>query len=109
MTKPTLSGTEAVKQAGMTIHDYLFSAKDSIDELFGKGYAKEHPELVAECVRSQTLDFNNTALVAAVYTLGESIIEAAPSTSSTTANAMAMVKAVGEVADALRQGPLSKS
>lgn len=35
---------------------YLDAAVDRIDALFGKGYAREHPELVASLVQSMTLE-----------------------------------------------------
>ncbi|EGQ7810862.1 hypothetical protein I6Y99_004930 [Vibrio parahaemolyticus] len=36
-----------MKQAGYTADFWLKQAIDSIDEAFGKGYAKDNPELVA--------------------------------------------------------------
>jgi hypothetical protein len=38
--------TTLVNQAGPTAGQYLSEAVDKIDEVFGKGYARKHPELV---------------------------------------------------------------
>lgn len=73
MEKPTISNDYAVTQAGDTIMQYLKQAKRHIDDTFGKGYAKDHPELVAECVRSQAMDYNCSANTAVMYELVEAI------------------------------------
>ena len=31
----------------MTAHDYLLHAVADIDEMLGRGYARQHPELIA--------------------------------------------------------------
>lgn len=67
MNKPTINDTDAVFQAGATIGTYLSQAITEIDKQLGEGYAEKHPELIAECVRSQTMDFNSTALTAVLY------------------------------------------
>jgi hypothetical protein len=67
MERPTINNTNAVFQAGTTIGTYLSQAITEIDKQLGEGYAEKHPELVAECVRSQTMDFNSTALGAVLY------------------------------------------
>ena len=35
-----------MRQAYFTAHDYLMHAIHDIDEQLGKGYAKQHPELI---------------------------------------------------------------
>ncbi len=73
MERPTIDNTQAVFQAGDTISTYLSQAVEMIDRRFGKGYAAEHPALVAECIHSQALDYNSTALTAALYQLADGI------------------------------------
>ena len=48
------------KSAG-TIHDHLARAVECIDRIFGAGYAKEHPDLVATIVQTISAEFR-TAL-----------------------------------------------
>jgi hypothetical protein len=73
MDRPTVTNSHAVAQAGMTIGQYLSQAKTEIDRVFWNGFDEENPALVAECVRSQTLDYNNTALTDAIYELSDAI------------------------------------
>lgn len=73
MDRPSFGSTEAVYQAGATIGTYLSQAIEEIDSRLGEGYAKNHPELIAECVRSQTMDFNMTALTAVLYEIGDAL------------------------------------
>jgi hypothetical protein len=73
MKKPEIDATSAVYQAGSTVGVYLTQAIRKIDENLGAGYAKRHPELIAECVRSQTMDLNSVALVAAMYEIAEAL------------------------------------
>lgn len=69
MERPTINANDAVVQSGQTIAMYLGQAIDMIDRQFEIGYAKRNPALVAECVRSQTMDFNSVALCCAIYEL----------------------------------------
>jgi hypothetical protein len=75
MERPTISNTNAVFQAGSTIGTYLSQAIEEIDKRLGDGYATKHPELIAECVRSQTMDFNNTSITAALYQIADAIMD----------------------------------
>ena len=45
-------------QTGMTVHTYLHQAIKSIDEAFGDGYSKQHPELVGAFIQACALDFH---------------------------------------------------
>ena len=60
-------------QAGSTIGQYLCQAIRSIDDRLGEGYAEDHPELIVECIRSQTMDFNMTALSAVLYEISDAL------------------------------------
>ena len=41
------SNETLMRQASATADEYLFKAVDGIDGLFGEGFAKAHPELIA--------------------------------------------------------------
>ena len=62
MDRITLSGTEMMDQAWRTAGSYLTWAKQQIDEEFGKGYAKEHPELVAAFMKTCAQDFSDASM-----------------------------------------------
>ena len=47
----------------MTAHDYMMKAISDIDELLGKGYAKQHSELIAAYMQTAAIDFG-TAIIA---------------------------------------------
>ena len=58
------AGSETLfRQAPMTAHDYMLKAIDDIDKLLGKGYAKQHPELIAAYMQTAAIDFG-TAIIA---------------------------------------------
>lgn len=73
MERPTITNTNAVFQAGDTMATYLSCAIREIDERLGEGYASKHPELIAACIAAQASDFNNCALVAAIYQLADAM------------------------------------
>ena len=77
MERPTLSNEQALTQAGDTTHTYLHRAVRMLDDCFGQGYAAANPQLVAECIRSQTLDYHTTALTATLYAVGDTLESAA--------------------------------
>jgi hypothetical protein len=52
-----------LRQAGMTAHDYMLAGITSIDDLFGKGYAKAHPELLAAYMQTAAIDFHSAIIV----------------------------------------------
>ena len=58
---------------GVTIAQYLTQAIFEIDLRLGDGYAEKHPGLIAECVRSQTLDFNNCLMVATIWEIRDTL------------------------------------
>ena len=53
---------QLMRQAGTTALEYMIYAIDAIDECFGEGYAKKHPELVGAFMRTCAADFH-TAVV----------------------------------------------
>lgn len=57
MDQVTATTAELMKQASMTASDYMRQAISDIDEEFGEGYAKKHPELVSGMVQAAATDF----------------------------------------------------
>ena len=41
-----------MRQAPMTCHEWMYKAVETIDNQFGEGYAKEHPELVGDFLKA---------------------------------------------------------
>lgn len=62
----SFTASDAVRQAGMTAHDYLVRAKSDIDEVFGEGYAKKNPCLVAAYMQVACADFSTAIFAGAV-------------------------------------------
>jgi hypothetical protein len=63
----------ALEQAGMTVSGYFQTAISFIDEKFGEGYAKKHPELLGQCVIAQSHDFASAANSDALYEIAKAI------------------------------------
>ncbi|WP_236225345.1 hypothetical protein [Pseudomonas pseudonitroreducens] len=64
---------EMLRQAPDAVHSILFRTVGNIDDVFGKGYAKEHPDLVAECVKAAMNEFNNATTTIALQEASERI------------------------------------
>lgn len=47
----------AIQDAGEMNRQFMAQAVQDIDNLFGEGYAAKHPELIAGCVSSATLNY----------------------------------------------------
>ncbi|ATH02979.1 hypothetical protein CJU24_14980 [Pseudomonas aeruginosa] len=62
-----------LRQAPMAVHDILNAVITDIDSLLGGGYAKEHPDLVAACVKAATSEFNNSAMIVAIQEASERV------------------------------------
>jgi hypothetical protein len=65
------------KQAPMTANEYLIGAIDHIDAVFGNGYARAHPELVAAVVQACALDFGAAVIARAFEAVADSAKEVA--------------------------------
>ena len=48
---------ELAAAASMTAGEYMLNAVDSIDRIFGKGYAKKNPGLVGDFMKTSGVDF----------------------------------------------------
>ena len=67
------SADDAMRQATITVNYYMEKAVESIDEMFGRGYAEKHPELVAAFMRTAAQDFHTTIMKAAAEDITEAI------------------------------------
>ena len=61
-----------MRQAGMTAHTWLIQGKKYIDEEFGEGHAKGHPELLAGFMISAS----NDQIAMYIHKLSESLPDA---------------------------------
>ncbi len=65
-----------MKQAPTHIQMYLQDAIKMIDEAFGEGYSKEHPELVARFIQAASMDSTAAVLSRALKEIAEVIVDA---------------------------------
>lgn len=81
MSEVTASFDTLMRQAPSTIALYLRDAVREIDNIFGKGYSAEHPNLVAAFITACASDFNFSAiqkeLIPAIEDLASSLSEIA--------------------------------
>ena len=49
-----------MRQASMTANEHMLHCVRYIDEKFGEGYAKAHPELLAAMIQASAQDFHTT-------------------------------------------------
>lgn len=66
-----------LRQASETAHGYLIKAVRYIDDQFGKGYAKAHPELVAAFMGVASKDFNNAVFCKSLQEASDTLADAA--------------------------------
>ncbi|MEG1899425.1 MAG: hypothetical protein RR183_07100 [Bacteroidales bacterium] len=62
-----------MRQAPETVQTYLTYAVRAIDTEFGKGYAKEHPELVSGYIQASSLDMSASMIAKSIQDLEDSI------------------------------------
>lgn len=67
------SATELMRQSSMTAEDYLNQAVRSINKTFGPGYAGKHPDLVAQFMRTASIDFMTGCISEAIYSIGDAL------------------------------------
>jgi hypothetical protein len=60
--KHDLTPDAAMRQAAMTAKHYLICASTDIDDVFGDGYATEHPELMGAYMITAALDFHSASI-----------------------------------------------
>lgn len=74
-TKITAEAKTLMEQASMTASLYLSEAIERIDKQLGKGYAKDHPELIGCFIKACAQDFNTSMNVQAIQNATEQICE----------------------------------
>lgn len=62
-----------MRQAPSTVKLYLVEAIEIIDSKLGKGYAKQHPELVAAFITSCSIDYGTTIIHASIESVATSL------------------------------------
>lgn len=100
----TASYDTLMRQASMTVEDYMSAAIRSIDKKFGEGYAKANPVLVAAYINGCTKDFGTSALIVAIQEATEVIAESLRNQAladSTSEMATAIEDAAREIATAI--------
>lgn len=65
-TDNTNDAKTLMAQATATTHSHLIDAVDCIDHFFGEGYAKAHPELVGQFIRTAAEDYKTAMTVQAI-------------------------------------------
>ena len=96
----TADASTLLSQAPATIYNYLVEAKDSIDNVFGEGYAQKNPELVAAFIKASERDFSTAILVVAIQEAVENI-----GFGSASMNGKGIVEAATEyIADSHKEG-----
>jgi hypothetical protein len=60
------SFTTLMRQSSMTAHDWLQQAVTDIDEIFGAGYARAHPELAGHYLTACAIDYGASAIAKCV-------------------------------------------
>lgn len=58
-----------MRQAQMTAHTYLMQAVKDIDEVMGKNYARQHPELIAAYMQTAAIDLGTAVIARAIETI----------------------------------------
>lgn len=60
------SNSTLMRQAQMTACTYMEQAVVDIDEIFGKGYAKQHPDLIAAYMQVSAIDCGTGVIARAI-------------------------------------------
>ncbi len=71
-----LNSDAVMKQAPAHIQAYLQDAIKMIDEAFGEGYSREHPELVARFIQAASMDSAAATLTQGIKGIAEAIMDA---------------------------------
>ena len=73
MDRITGDAMTLMRQASMTAHTYMIDGIRSVDESFGEGYAKDHPELVSAFIQTCAMDYATAVLASVVQDVSELI------------------------------------
>ena len=69
---------DLLRQSQSTAHDYLLSARNDIDKVFGEGFAAKNPGLVSTYMQVAMRDFTVAALLKAGLEVAEEVLSAIP-------------------------------
>lgn len=61
-TKITANPHKLMEDGAGAAHYYMHKAIESIDDKFGKGYAKDHPELIGAFMQAAATDYQGTII-----------------------------------------------
>lgn len=61
-SKITADEHKLMQDGADTAHYYMHKAIESIDDKFGEGYAKEHPELIGAFMQTAATDYQGTII-----------------------------------------------
>jgi hypothetical protein len=73
MDKPTASAETLMRQASDTANHYFIIAIKNIDDYFGDGFAKDHPDLIAAHMNAAALDFHAASITAGLWEVAEGV------------------------------------
>ena len=73
------SADTLMRQAHMTADEYFRNAVKYIDDVFGEGYAKKHPELVGKFMETAVMDFLAVSVAGSIEGVAESLEKMAES------------------------------
>jgi hypothetical protein len=62
-----------LRQASMTAHEYFHDAIKTIDDEFGDGFAKGHPELIAGFMQAAAHDFHAGITTRALQEIADAV------------------------------------
>ena len=92
MDRITADAETLMRQAPMTVADYLQAAIKDIDHQFNTtGYAKAHPELVGAYLQASALDYLAGSVTAGLQQLAESVESAGEELATRLNNIAAML------------------
>ena len=75
----TADNTELMRQAPMTADVYLRAAVRCIDDVLGKGYAAQHPELIGAFMQTAAVDLGASVVARALESVVSAIVDVAES------------------------------
>lgn len=71
MDKITADNYQLMMQSPATIELYLKQAVKSIDAVFGKGFAKDNPQLVGDFIQACATDYGSSIVTRALQEIAE--------------------------------------
>jgi hypothetical protein len=96
------SNETLMRQASATADEYLHKAVEGIDGVFGEGFAKAHPELIAAHMQTAALDFGASVIANALRSISTHIKYLGNGDAATTMGAVeGLGMVIGEKLDAL--------